>query len=69
MQSNANEIFQAALSLSEWERFELASRLMATVPEEKITLSLDDENLEAELNRRSADQSEGIPWSKLRDEA
>lgn len=68
MHVDPDSIFQAALSLSESERFELATRLMATVPEDSITLSLDDENLEAELDRRSADQSEGIPWSTLRDE-
>jgi putative addiction module component (TIGR02574 family) len=66
MQSDANEIFQAALGLSESERLALATRLMATVPEQSITLSLDDEDLEAELDRRFADQSGNIPWSELR---
>jgi putative addiction module component (TIGR02574 family) len=68
MHSDPNAIFQAALALTEDERLELVSRLMATMPQQSDALSLEDEDLEAELDRRSADQSEGIPWSKLREE-
>jgi hypothetical protein len=66
MHSDPNAIFQAALALTEEERLALATRLMATVPEQSITLSLDDEDLEAELDRRFADQTGSTPWSELR---
>ena len=68
MYSDPHAIFQAALALSETDRLVLVSRLMETMPQESVTASLDDDDLQAEVERRFADQSGSIPWSDLRDE-
>jgi putative addiction module component (TIGR02574 family) len=68
MHSDPNAIFQAALALSETERLALVSRLMETMPQQSVTASLDDDDLQAEIERRFADQGGVIPWSQLRNE-
>ena len=47
--------FDAAMQLPEADRLTLASRLMESLPPEGITVSLDDPELAAELDRRFAD--------------
>ena len=68
MQSNSDAIFQAAIQLPEDERLTLVSRILETMPEEPVGLSIDDPDLVEELKRRSADLEGAMPWSQLRDE-
>lgn len=68
MQSDSDVIFHAALDLTETERLALVSRLMETMPEQSVTVSLDDADLHAEIERRFADPSGAVPWSELRGE-
>jgi hypothetical protein len=65
MQLNLDAIFEAALSLPDNERLELASRLLDTVP--PGIMSADDPDFVEELNRRFNDGSATIPWSEIRD--
>ncbi len=68
MQLSSDAIFEAALLLPEGQRLDLVARLMETIPEEDVTMSVDDPLLHDELRRRVNDGSESIPWSELRDE-
>jgi len=68
MQPTTDSIYEAALKLSEQERFDLATRLMDTLPDELGLLSMDDPNLIEKLDQRAADDSATIPWSELRKE-
>jgi putative addiction module component (TIGR02574 family) len=68
MQAEFNEILRAALRLPESERLVLVDRLMSTLPEAPNGLSLDDERLLEELDRRDADREGAVPWEQLRDE-
>jgi hypothetical protein len=65
MQMTPDMIFEAAMSLPEGERLELAVRLMDTVP--PGIMSEDDPGFLAELERRFNDDSPTIPWSEIRD--
>jgi putative addiction module component (TIGR02574 family) len=67
MQAKSKEILEAALKLPEEERLDIASRLLDTIAEESIGLTLDDPNLLDELRARSADRTGTIPWAELRD--
>ena len=69
MQETPDAIFEAAVRLPENERLELVTRLMDTLPAELDLLSMDDPNLIEELDRRSADDAPGIPWSEIRRES
>ena len=66
MPATRDEILDAALQLSESDRLAIASRLMATLPEDFPGLHVDDPEFEAELNRRSGDTEGSIPWEELR---
>jgi hypothetical protein len=68
MEHNANEIFEAALTLPENDRLALASRLLDTASAEDVGLSLDDPSLIDELERRFADRAGSVGWSELRAE-
>jgi putative addiction module component (TIGR02574 family) len=68
MQAEYEIAFDAALKLPESERLVLVSRLMETMPAENSGLSLDDDSLIEELDRRFADGTEGISWSELKAE-
>ena len=68
MQLTPNSIFEAALSLPEGDRLDLAHRLLDTLPPEPDLLSLDDPTLIEELDRRAADDSGSMPWSELKNE-
>ena len=61
-------VFEAALELPESERLVLISRLLETMPVEDSAISLDDDLLEEELDRRFADREGSIEWSQLRAE-
>ena len=65
MQLTPESIYEAALTLPDAERLELATRLMDTVPPE--IMSIDDPEFIAELDRRFNDGSPTIPWSEIRD--
>ena len=68
MQLTPDTILEAALSLPENDRLDLATRLLDSVPPGMDLLSLDDPNLIEELDRRAADDSGAIPWSDLKNE-
>ena len=61
----ANAILEAAMQLPESERLLLASQIMDSLPEEDLTISVDDPDLLAELDRRFADPDGAVPWSEL----
>ena len=69
MQADCNEVLNAALSLSESDRLLIATRLMATPPEDPPGLSSDDPGFLEELARRSQDREGAIPASELWNEA
>lgn len=68
MPIDSQQILEAALQLPESERFALISRLLESVPPDDEGISLDDENLVAELDRRFADPEGAVPWADLRAE-
>jgi hypothetical protein len=61
-------VWEAAQSLPEAERLALATRLLETLPEDGIAISVDDDLFVQELNRRFADSKDDVPWSQLRNE-
>lgn len=67
MLSSRDDILKAALQLSEADRLVLANQLLDTLPEAPPGLSLDDPALAKELDRRSGQWENAIPWSELRD--
>ena len=64
----AEAVLEAALGLPENERLALASRLLETIPVDDATISLDDDSLLEELERRFADREGEVDWSELRAE-
>lgn len=68
MQLSAETVLEAALGLPENERLALASRLLDTVPVGDSTISLDDDSLLEELERRFADREGEVDWTELRAE-
>lgn len=67
MDANTQAILQAALALPEDARLNLAHELLDSLPPELDDLS--DEELLAELKRRSAEIDNGavklVPWSEV----
>jgi len=61
-------LFDAAMNLPEADRISLIGRLLETMPESDIGLSLDDDNLLEELDNRFADPGGSVTWSDLRAE-
>ncbi len=68
MQLSADTIFEAASKLPASERLTLVSKLMETMPDENLTLSLEDSELIAELDRRFGDAKDAVTWSDLKAE-
>ena len=68
MPATREEILEAAMRLSDEDRFLIASELLETLPDDLPGLSCDDPDLLAQLERRSGDQEGSIPWEQLRDE-
>jgi hypothetical protein len=68
MQSTPEVILEAAMRLPETERLVVVSRLLETLPAEDTGLSLDDESLLDELDRRFADREGSVSWPELRAE-
>lgn len=65
--SEADEILQAALELSDADRVALVARLMASLPEQMVE-QFEDLEFQQEMERRFADSADSIPWSQVRDE-
>ncbi|MBD3676365.1 MAG: hypothetical protein HUJ26_22880 [Planctomycetaceae bacterium] len=65
MLDSREEILNAALQLSEADRLVIANRLLDTLSADVPGLALDDPALAAELDRRSGDWENSIPWSEL----
>jgi hypothetical protein len=68
MSASADDILNAAMQLSEPERFHIVERLLETLPDdmdEMPGLSEDDPGLMAELERRAADKDNHVPLSEL----
>lgn len=68
MQLPTESVFEAALGLPENERLALVSRLLETIPVDDSAVSLDDDSLLEELDRRFADHEGAVDWSDLRAE-
>ncbi|MCX7425151.1 MAG: hypothetical protein NTW96_05930 [Planctomycetia bacterium] len=61
-------VLAAAMELPEGERFALVARLLETMPADDSAITLDDDALVEELDRRLADREGSVPWSELRAE-
>jgi len=68
MQLPSESVFEAALGLPEGERLALVSRLLETIPVEDSAISLDDDTLVEELDRRFANRAGSVEWPELRAE-
>ncbi|MGW8256629.1 MAG: hypothetical protein ACWGMZ_03995 [Thermoguttaceae bacterium] len=68
MQLPVETVFEAALGLPEGERLALVSRLLESMPVDDAAISLDDEAIGEELDRRFADRQGSIAWHELRAE-
>lgn len=68
MAATREEILEAAMRLSDEDRFLIANELLETLPDDLPGLSWDDPDLLAELERRSGDLEGSVPWEQLRDE-
>ncbi len=66
MSETHDTILKAALELSEGDRFSLAEKLFASVPDEADLWEIDDPEFLAELDRRRSDGSLRIPLSEVR---
>jgi len=69
MQLPSETVFEAALGLPENERLALVSRLLETMPVDDSAISLDDDSLVEELDRRFADREGSVMWPELRAES
>ncbi|QDT57516.1 Putative addiction module component [Caulifigura coniformis] len=61
-------ILKAAMELPVDERFALAEKLFASMPDEPDLWDIDDPEFIAELRRRANDGLPTIPWSEVRKE-
>lgn len=68
MSKASDGLFDAAMNLPEADRISLIGRLLETMPDSDIGLSLDDGNLFEELDSRFADPGGSVAWSDLRAE-
>jgi len=68
MSQPSDSIFDAAMLMPEDERVELVGRLLATMPEHEIGLSIDSADLLPELDSRFADRDGEVRWTALRAE-
>ncbi len=68
MSSDPQAVLEAALQLSQEDRWALVSRLLESLPAEAPPLSIDAPDLIAELDRRFADPEGAVSWSELQAE-
>ena len=66
MVASRDEILQAALGLPEADRLVIANRLLDTLPADAPGLAMDDPALARELDRRSGQWENSVPWEELR---
>ena len=62
---NREQLLKSAMELSEADRLLLATELMETVSEDSPGWSIHDPEFHAEIERRAADGSPGIPWETV----
>lgn len=60
------EVLDSALQLPEADRLLIASRLLATLPDEITAAGMDEEEFTAELERRSGDWRGAVSWEELK---
>ncbi len=65
MSATREEVLKSAMELSEKDRLLLATELMETVSDDLPGLSIDDPELQVELERRANDGSNGISWETV----
>ena len=68
MPTDPQTILDAAMQLRDDDRMRLVSRLLESLPPEDISLSIEDPDLAAELDRRFADDEGAISWPDLKAE-
>jgi hypothetical protein len=68
MELPVETIFEAALRLPENKRLALALRLLEITPAQDSGISLDEESLFEELERRFAEDDGSVDWHELRAE-
>lgn len=68
MDPTSDALYAAASLLPEADRLALAARLLEDLPVQGILLSLDDDDLVGELDRRRDEESGAVPWSRLQAE-
>ncbi len=68
MEPSVDAVFEAAMMLTEEERFALVARLLKSLPPEDSAISINDLSLRKELDRRFADREGAVPWSQLKSE-
>ena len=67
MHRDPDSILHDALKLSDAERLTLVNQLLESLPEESLAI-FEDQQFQAEMDRRSAEESEPIPWSQIRNQ-
>lgn len=65
MSATREDVLKSAMELSEADRLLLAAELMDTVSDDLPGWSIDDPGLEAELERRVNDGSQGTSWENV----
>jgi hypothetical protein len=65
MQATRDDILNAAMQLPESDRLTIATRLLETIPDDAPGLSMDDDNLLEELERRFNDKEGAVLFSDL----
>ncbi len=68
MSQASDHVFEAAMHMSEEDRVDLIGRLLATMPEQELGLSIESADLREELDRRFADHDGEVRWVELRAE-
>lgn len=68
MGHQSDSVFEAAMHMSEDDRVELVGRLLATMPEQEIGLSIGSADLLEELDSRFVDRDGEVRWAELRNE-
>ncbi len=65
MPATREEILSAAMQLPEADRLSIAAQLLDTIPDDAPGLSMDDEGLLEELERRFNDKAGAVPFCEL----
>lgn len=68
MSAAREDVLKAAMDLPEQDRLVIAAELMGSVAEGLPGMSVNDPGFADELDRRSNDGAEGIPWDQVKSE-